>query len=145
MPAAPAKSATPEAPDVIFYDGGCGLCHGTVRFALRRDRRAVFRAAPIGGETFIAMLPAAERAALPDTVVVRTADGRTHIRSAAVIRILRGLGRGWSVTASLLWIVPRPLRDLGYRGVARIRRRLFAKPGGACPVLPPELRRRLLP
>ena len=143
-PSGPSGSSD-VSPEVVFYDGECGLCHATVKFVVPRDVRGAFVFAPLGGETFLATIPEGERAAIPDSVVVRTRDGRTLVRSAAVVHLLRALGGGWGVVGRALWIVPLPLRDLGYRGIARLRRSLFAKPAGACPILPPELRSRFRP
>jgi predicted DCC family thiol-disulfide oxidoreductase YuxK len=130
--------------ETVFYDGGCGLCHATVRFVIVRDRRGRFRYAPLGGATFQASISESERAGLPDSFVVRTDDGRLLVRSTAVAHLLRNLGGAWPVVGALLSIVPRPLRDVGYRFVALVRRRLFAAPTEACPIVPPELRPRFL-
>ena len=35
---------------LVLYDGVCGLCNRTVQFALKRDRRDLFRFAPLQGE-----------------------------------------------------------------------------------------------
>lgn len=132
--------------DLVFYDGTCGLCHGWVRFLLRRDRDGNrFRYAPLQGETWVARVPAERRRELPDSVVIRTAEGDLFAESRGVIHLLRRLGGGWKVVAALLWIVPRPLRDLGYRLVAAVRYRLFRRPQELCPIVPAELRGRFLP
>ncbi len=50
-----------------------------------------------------------------------------------------------SLSGAAAWVlkrVPRPVRDLAYDAVARVRHRLFAKPAGACPILSRELRSR---
>jgi len=130
--------------ETLFFDGSCGLCHATVRFVIARDRAARFVYAPIGGETFMATFTTDERARLPDSVIVRTEDARTLVRSAAIVHLLGAIGGGWRVVGSLLWIVPRPLRDVGYRAVASVRRRLVAAPRDACPVVPSERRARFL-
>lgn len=132
--------------DLVFYDGTCGLCHGWVRFLLRRDRDGNrFRYAPLQGETWVARVPAERRRELPDSVVIRTTEGDLLVESRGVIHLLRRLGGGWKVVAGLLWIVPRPLRDLGYRLVAAVRYRLFRRPQELCPIVPAELWGRFLP
>ncbi|HTL97416.1 MAG TPA: DCC1-like thiol-disulfide oxidoreductase family protein [Holophagaceae bacterium] len=129
---------------VLFYDGDCGLCHGAVLFVLKRDRAGVFRFAPLQGETLIEQVPEEVRAALPDSLVLREPDGRLLTRSSAVVGMLKRLGPLWRAAAALLWIIPRPLRDLGYDLVAKVRHRLFKKPEGACPIVPKDLRGRFL-
>jgi predicted DCC family thiol-disulfide oxidoreductase YuxK len=131
------------AEDWLFYDGDCGLCHGAVRFVLARGPRSLaFRFAPLQGEAFRREIPAEVRAGLPDSLVVKAADGRVLVRTAGVVRVLHGLGGPWSLLGSLLWLVPRPLRDLGYVLVAKVRRRLFPLEEGACPWRTPQQRAR---
>lgn len=138
---------TPDrSADLLFYDGGCGLCHRLVTSVLARDREgAMFRYAPLGGPTFVQRFSEEDRVTLPDSIVLQTADGRTMVRSAAVIHIGERLGGPWRILARIASLMPRWLLDLGYDALARIRVHLFAKPNGACPVLPPELRTRFLP
>jgi predicted DCC family thiol-disulfide oxidoreductase YuxK len=129
---------------ILFYDGGCRLCHGAVRFTLKRDKAGVFRFAPLQGETFLAQVPEAARTSLPDSLVLRELDGRILTRSSAVIGMLRRLGGVWRAVGAMLWILPRPLRDFGYDLVAKVRHRLFKKPEDLCPVVPQPLRDRFL-
>lgn len=130
-------------PDRVFYDGGCGLCHRAVLFALHRDRDGSrFRFAPLHGETFARVLPEDVRAVLPDSLVVVDPRGGVHTRSAAVVRILRGLDGGWGRVGAALDALPGPLLDFVYRGTAAVRRRLFAAPPEACPAVPLPLRSR---
>ena len=127
----------------VFYDGGCGLCHRAVRFALTRDiDGARFRFAPLGGEAFRRRIPAAVRAGLPDSLVALTPDGTLLTRSAAVLHVMERVGGPWRIIGKLLALVPRGIRDAGYDGVAGMRRRLFERPGDPCPVTSPELRAR---
>ena len=131
------------AHSMVFYDGACGLCHRTVRFAIARDRDGSrFRFATLRGETFRRLVPEPARAGLPDSIVVLTPDGRLLTRSAAVVHILERIGGSWGLSGGLLNLIPRGIRDLGYNGIARIRYRLFSKPLDACPVTPATLRAR---
>lgn len=128
--------------DLLFYDGTCGLCHRSVLFALRHDLEGTrFRFSPIGGETWREMVEG-KTPRLPDSLVLRTADGRVLVRSEAVLHIGERVGGGWQGVARLVGLLPRWLLDAGYDGVARVRKKLFAPPQGACPILPAELRGR---
>jgi predicted DCC family thiol-disulfide oxidoreductase YuxK len=110
----------------LYFDGDCGFCHGWVRWIARREPPGgLFRFAPLGGPTFEARVPADRRAGMAGTIVVETGDGRFLVRSEAVLHVLRRLGL--RRTAGALALLPRALRDLGYRAVARTRRR------DACP------------
>jgi predicted DCC family thiol-disulfide oxidoreductase YuxK len=130
----------------LFYDGYCGLCHDAVRFVLAEDSTGkTFRFTPLQGETFAARVPAERRAGLPDSIVVLTDDGSLLVRSAAFLHILRRLGGGWAVMASVLGVIPRGLRDLAYDLVARIRYRVFGRRDDVCPIVPPDLRARFDP
>jgi predicted DCC family thiol-disulfide oxidoreductase YuxK len=132
-------------PDHVFYDGDCGFCHGSVHFLAAHDRQGAFRFAPLGGPTFLGLIPEAARAGLPDSLVIHTADGRVLVQSAAAIHCLRRLGGGFRALAALAALVPRPLREAAYVAFARNRQRWFARPKEACPVPPGALRARLDP
>lgn len=128
---------------VLFYDGGCGLCHRAVIFALRRDQTARFLFAPLGGETYSRLIPTPPQP-LPDSLILLEGD-RLFLRSGAVLRLLGSFGSGWRVLAILTGVCPKFIRDLLYDLVARFRRQLFPPPDTTCPVVPPEFRARFLP
>jgi predicted DCC family thiol-disulfide oxidoreductase YuxK len=110
---------------VIFFDGVCGLCNRFVDFVIRRDPGGVFQFSPLQGET------AAERLAPGDIVDLKTVvvvdSNATYRKSAAVIRVLQRLGGIWPLAAALFWVVPRPIRDLGYSWIANNRYAIFGK------------------
>ena len=137
--------STPESLSTVFYDGHCGLCHGFVRFLLARDPAGTkFNFAPLQGKYFAAAVPENQRMNLPDSVVVKSADGQLLLRSAAVLYLLRRLGRGYRLLAAAIGVLPRGLLDCCYDGVAALRRKLFLKPPDVCPVMPAHLRARFL-
>ncbi len=77
--------------------------------------------------------------------MVLTRDGNLLTRSDAFLHIFRRIGRGWKIVADILGVIPRPLRDAVYNGVARIRYRVFGKRDELCPIVPPEIRARFEP
>jgi predicted DCC family thiol-disulfide oxidoreductase YuxK len=134
-----------EGSSTIFYDGACGLCHRAVRFVLAEDRDGdAFRFAPLDSETFRASVPESIHPELPDSIVLRDPDGALHVKADAVLAIGARLGGLWRVLATVVRIVPSTLLDAAYDVVARVRRRMFAQPKTACPLLPPHLRERFL-
>ncbi|MCA9025689.1 MAG: DUF393 domain-containing protein [Planctomycetaceae bacterium] len=126
---------------VLFFDGVCGLCSHAVDFVMARDTQATFRFAPLQGETARAMLPEADIVNLDSMAVA--INGSIYRRSSAVVRILWQLGPLWRFCGWALWLIPLPLRDLGYKLVAKWRYRLFGK-HETCRLPTPEERERFL-
>ncbi|MEM7583789.1 MAG: DUF393 domain-containing protein [Acidobacteriota bacterium] len=135
-----------RAPERIFYDGDCGVCHWSVGFVARHDRSGeAFRFAPLGGATFTRSIAPEVAATLPDSMLVQTRAGALLLRSDGLVHILRGLGPLWRLLGHLLALVPRPVRDFFYDRFAERRHRLAKPPEAACPMMPPELRGRFEP
>ena len=136
-------SSPKPAGECIFYDGHCALCHGIVRFVLRRDQSTQpFCFAPLQGNFAERTIPEHVRASLPDSVAVLDNNKNVLVRSAAVIYILKRLGGVWFVAAILFRLVPRPLRDLAYNLVAATRKRIFGTTQQMCPLVPAPWRER---
>ncbi len=131
---------TGSEPLTVFYDEGCGLCRRSAWFLARRDPRRRLAFAPIGGARFLEAFPEDLRGGLPDSLIVPAPDGRWLFRSDAVLAALREIGGGWGVLGRAAGLVPHPVRDAVYDGVARLRHRLSG--GRACRPHPPELKDR---
>ena len=97
---------------IVFFDGVCGLCNNFVDFLLDRDVDGVLRFAPLQGTAAEELVSEEIRTGLG--TVVFADNGRTWIRSGAVSRILMRLGGRWKLLGMLLWVIPWPLRDIGY-------------------------------
>jgi predicted DCC family thiol-disulfide oxidoreductase YuxK len=116
----------------VLYDGLCGFCDRSVAFVLAHDRRGELRFAPLQGvkagevRTRHPTLPP-----LDETMILveapESAAERVRVRSDAALAILARLGGGWRLAATVLRLVPPPLRDLVYRWVARNRTRWFGR------------------
>ncbi|WP_162917019.1 thiol-disulfide oxidoreductase DCC family protein [Dongia deserti] len=111
---------------VMVYDGACNLCHGWVRFALKRDRheRLKFLAAqsPLGQEFL-------KRAGLP----AQTFDSFYLVENAVILHKSRGF---LSMVQYLRWpwpwlavfsILPTRSLDRLYDFIARNRYRWFGR------------------
>ncbi|MGQ0635045.1 MAG: thiol-disulfide oxidoreductase DCC family protein [Planctomycetaceae bacterium] len=143
----PEGAAGPPGPPVepreaiVFFDGVCGLCNYWVDFVLTRDRQARFRFSPLQGELARERLHIRPEEPL-NSIVLVDSSGICR-KSAAVARILRGLPGPWPIAGWLLWVIPRPLRDLGYDFVARNRYRWFGQKE-ACRLPSPAERERFV-
>lgn len=125
MSASTAQEPFDQALPVVFFDGLCGLCNHSVNWLLAHDPNRRLRFAPLQGKLAERVVSPQLRDRLDTLVFLR--NGSIYVRTAAVSRILMTLGGPWAALGALLWIIPSPLRDLGYRIVSRLRYRLFGK------------------
>lgn len=119
----------PRNKAIVFFDGDCGLCSGSVRFLIRRDRKQRLYFAPLQGITAKALLPQEDRESLKTIVYHRIAeDGQSttrHVRSEAVLLALIDTGSCWRVLAHLARLLPCSLRDWIYDRIANNRKQWF--------------------
>lgn len=107
-------------PATIVIDGECGLCRRAAAYGMGKGRPGLLRFVAQQDPEGAALLEAhGLREAAKDTMVAVVGE-RAFVRSAAVVQVARRL-RGWRRLQAGLWLVPRPLRDAGYRWVARRR------------------------
>lgn len=111
-------------------------------FVLKHEQDPLFQFAPLGGATFSEHFSEEQAAGFPDSLILLTEDRELLVLSDAAVFALKTLSPGWRRVGSVIGVLPRPLRDFGYRCVAAVRRKLFKKPEGACPLVPVELRSR---
>jgi predicted DCC family thiol-disulfide oxidoreductase YuxK len=115
---------------VLLYDGECGLCRALVRRLARADRRGALHYAPLQGAFAQTTL---RRCGLPtedfDSLVFlpEAEGGEFHLRTAGVIAALARLGGGWRLAARAMAVAPAGWRDVVYKGVARVRYRVFGR------------------
>jgi predicted DCC family thiol-disulfide oxidoreductase YuxK len=109
---------------VVVYDGACGACDRFVRFAARWNDGSIVFASSLAPQVVAWLDERGLTAEVNATVLVVTEKGILR-RTAAVARVLRGMGSGWSLLASLS---PRSIVDAGYDAFARNRSRFFAAP-----------------
>ena len=127
---------------IVFFDGVCGLCNRLVDFLLRTDKKDSFRVAPLQGETAQRMLPALTEDAETWSVLYLDERG-LHDQSDVTIQVCRRLGGVWGLVG-LLRMIPKSLRNVGYRYIARNRYGWFGK-HDTCRLPDPEEQARFLP
>lgn len=140
---------------VLLFDGECGLCNRIVRLLLRWDRHARLRFSPLQGPAAQAYLrgqglPTQDFDSLvfvPDWPRAGESTRSSYLlRTNGVIAALRMLAPDSGAArflATVISLFPAPLRDAGYRIVARCRYRLFG-PWRPQPLRRPEWQARFL-
>ena len=127
---------------VILFDGECAFCNRMVAFVARRDPAGYFRFGASQSPQASALLePLGVRRETARSIIL-IENGQAYLRSTATLRIAGHLSWPWSM-ASVLLLIPGPVRDLAYRVVAATRHRLAGKVN-ACALPPPELRQRMI-
>ncbi|HYQ25190.1 thiol-disulfide oxidoreductase DCC family protein [Stenotrophomonas sp.] len=132
----------PNQTSVIVFDGVCALCSRWVRFLLRFDRRGRYRFAAMQGAQGSALLRT--HGLDPDdplSFLLVDAQG-AWTDTDAILRVLTGLGGVWRL-AGLVRVLPRGVRDVAYRALARNRYRWFGR-HDACFLPSPEQAARFL-
>jgi len=141
---------------LVIFDGHCGLCNRAVRWFLTRDQQDRLRFVPSESEKVAGLLArhgfgardaVSGHGTIPRTIlVVRDPGASTECvlnRSDAVVALLGELPRPWPAVGVALGVIPRPLRDLGYRIVARWRYHIWGRLE-TCPLPTAEERSRFL-
>lgn len=128
----------------VLYDGGCGLCHASVRFILKHEREPRFCFAALDGETARALRTRLPGRIPEDSSTVVVVDGdEVLLRSRAFFRIGQNLRFPWRLLAGFR-VLPAFLTDLPYRLVARLRQRLWGRVD-TCTLPSPEHAARMRP
>ena len=129
-PAPPAGKASDTVRPLVLFDGVCLLCSAFVQFVLDHNKDESITFATLQGQVGAQVL---EKAGLPKDVstVVLVDEAGVHTRSTAALRVLMRCGLPYALLYYLFILVPRPLRDLGYKGVAAVRYRVFGIDDGA--------------
>ena len=127
---------------IVLFDGVCNFCNGTVNFIMDKDKKRVFKFAALQSEAGQRLLG---RFGLKqsdfDTIILIEGE-RCYERSAAVLRIAKGLGGIWKIFYVLI-VIPSFVRDFFYDIIARNRYRWFGR-NDECRVPTAEERERFL-
>lgn len=107
---------------ILFFDGDCALCNASVRFILRHERAPVLRFAALQSAIAQERLKGKD---LPDSLVLLQGENML-VKTDAALYISTML-KGWPSGFRYLRFVPRPVRDLLYDLIARIRKPFFGK------------------
>ncbi|WP_219226901.1 thiol-disulfide oxidoreductase DCC family protein [Pedobacter antarcticus] len=127
---------------IVFFDGVCNLCTGTVKFIISRDKQDKFRFAALQSESAKTILKDFNINPENSGTILLLKEGKVYQKSAAALEIAAGLGGGWPVF-KIFKLVPTFIRDFVYGKIASNRYRIWGKQE-SCMVPTPELKAKFL-
>ena len=109
---------------VVFFDGVCNLCQGSVRYLIKHDKKNLLKFASIQGPYAKSFLPTTELESL-DSILFY--DGENlYKKSCAVLKLSKLLG-GWHQLLLLGHLLPLFISNGLYDLVAKNRYKWFGK------------------
>jgi len=127
---------------IIFFDGVCNLCTGSVKFVIRRDAADRFRFAPLQGDVAQQYLGKAGLDPNAPGTIYLLENGKLYQRSTAALRIARKLSGAWPLLYGFI-IIPVFIRDFVYKQIASRRYALWGK-ADSCMVPTAALKQKFL-
>ena len=127
---------------IVFFDGVCNLCNGTVQFLLKIDKRQRLKFGSLQGETAKKILPSYNIQPEVLTSIVFIHNNKVYTESTAVLEIFRVIGGSWKALY-IFKIIPDLIRNSIYRIVARYRYKWFGK-NDYCTIPKPEYKNRFV-
>ena len=113
-------------PNIVLYDGVCGLCSALVAWLVSHDHRGKLWFAPLQGKT--AAMLRRRHPEIPETLetVVLVADSHIWLKSMALLVVARHLRWPWRLGWWLRWLPQSPL-DAVYTFIANRRYQIWGR------------------
>ena len=109
---------------IVFFDGVCNLCQGSIRYLIKHDKKGVLKFASLQGNYAKDFVNETKIQSMQSILFF---DGKMlYKKSTAVLKLSSLLG-GWHQLLLLGYILPRFVRDWLYNIVAKNRYRWFGK------------------
>ncbi len=131
-----------EQQTIVFFDGVCNLCNGTVQFLIRNDKSKLLTFCSLQSERGAEVMKQVSKQGGTPKSIILLAGNRYYTKSTAVLKIAQKLGGRWALLYPFI-LIPGPLRDLVYDLVAKNRYRWFGR-SETCMVPDPSLAARFL-
>ena len=111
---------------VILFDGICNLCNASVQYVIKHDPDAIFRFAPLQGETGKLLLKQYDLPLNEMNSFVLILNNKAYTRSSAALMLAKQL-KGIVKLLYGFIIVPPFIRNAVYDLIARNRYKWFGK------------------
>ena len=127
---------------IIFFDGVCNLCEGSVQFIIRADKKKLFRFASLQGKHGQELLASQNMPTAELHTFILKEDDRIYKKSTAALKVMKHLGGAWSLGYAFM-VIPVFIRDAVYDLISRNRYKWFGTKK-ECWIPDPALQERFL-
>jgi predicted DCC family thiol-disulfide oxidoreductase YuxK len=111
---------------IVFFDGVCNLCNGTVQFLLKIDKHQRLQFGSLQGETAKRILPTYQISPEKLSSIIFIHQNKVYTESIAVLEICKVIGGAWRFIY-IFKLIPGIIRNGIYKWVARNRYQWFGK------------------
>jgi predicted DCC family thiol-disulfide oxidoreductase YuxK len=116
------KSATNKA--IILFDGVCNLCSTSVQFILKHNKKHHFIFATLQSDVARDILLHYPTKITKKDSILLIQNNKIYTESTAVLLIAKKFTGFWKLL-QIFWIIPKFIRDILYRFIAKNRYRWF--------------------
>jgi len=126
---------------IVLFDGVCNYCNAMINFAIRYDKNAVLKFAPLQSDTGQRLKEQYKITSEADSMIF-IENSKAYTYSEAAIRIAKRLD--WPAKIFYAFtIVPKFIRDPVYKWIAKNRYKWFGK-REECMIPTPDVKARFL-
>lgn len=112
---------------IILFDGVCNFCNNSILTIIKYDKSNSFLFTSLQSDTGKRIVDhLGIDTSKIDSIVLYEPNISYDIKSTAALKIMNNFGGIWKLS-QVLYIFPRPLRDLVYDFIARNRYKWFGK------------------
>lgn len=114
---------------IIFFDGVCNLCNGFIDYVINRNKNQSIYYATLQSDIAVEKLKEYNNIVLESNynTIYYYANNKLYSKSSAVLRIFLELSSFHKVTAKILLLIPKFIRDACYNVIAINRYRFLGK------------------
>ena len=111
---------------IVYYDGLCGLCDGSISLILKFDKNNTLKYSSLQGKSGQILLKQLNKELHEfDTVLFKVND-QVYTKSTAVFKIIDSIG-GWIKIFKIFNFLPQKFNDWVYSKIAKNRFKYFGK------------------
>ncbi len=117
----------PENKKIILFDGVCNLCHSTVQYLIKHDKKDVFRFVALEsklGKSIVAYIGISANSI--DSIILYEPGVAYYFKSQAIIMIAKDLG-GFFNFGVIFGLLPTKFSDFLYDYIAKNRYAWYGK------------------